>query len=47
MQEMLLEDCQFTNRDLVEDLAILLSTVSSILSEVLGFEMLCAQWVKG
>ena len=42
---MVLEDRRLTERDLVEALHISLGSVSHILSEILGFRKLCAQWV--
>lgn len=45
IQEMVLEDRRLTERDLEEALGISLGSVSHILSEILGFRKLCAQWV--
>ena len=45
IQDMVLEDRRLTERDLVEALHISLGSVSHILSEILGFRKLCAQWV--
>lgn len=45
IQDMVLEDRRLIEKDLVEALGISLSTVSNILSKVLGFKKLCAQWV--
>lgn len=45
IQDMVLEDRRLTERDLVGALSISLGTVSNILSEVLGFKKLYAQWV--
>ena len=45
IQDKVLEDRRITERDLVEALEISLGSVSHILTEVLGFRKLCAQWV--
>lgn len=45
IQDMVLENRRLTERDLVEALHISLGSVSHILSEILGFRKLCAQWV--
>ena len=45
IQDMVLEDRRLTERDLVEALHISLGSVSHILSEILGFRKLYAQWV--
>ena len=45
IQDMVLEDRRLTERDLVEALGISLGTMSNILSKVLGFKKLCAQYV--
>ena len=46
IQDMVLEDRRLTEKDLVEALHISLGSVSHILSEILGFRKVCAQWVK-
>ena len=45
IQDIVLENRRVTERDLVEALGISLGSVSNILTEVLGFRKLCAQWV--
>lgn len=45
IQDMVLEDRRLTERDLVEAVDISLGSVNHILSEVLGFKKVCAQWV--
>ena len=44
IQDMVLEDRRLTERDLGETLHISLGSVSHILSEILGFRKLCAQF---
>jgi histone-lysine N-methyltransferase SETMAR len=45
IQDIVLENRRVTERHLVEALGISLGSVSNILTEVLGFRKLCAQWV--
>ena len=42
---MVLEDRRLTERELVKALHISLGSVSHILSDILGFRKLCAQWM--